>query len=96
MAIYLHPILTYTGGTYAKYIKKSIMHQPFTKKWKISRFECKRQGTSNNLCGYYVIDYKLNFWEDMSDVDDFEVSKNWLAFFLISIRVNGLIRLILY
>jgi len=32
----------------------------------------------------------------MSDVDDFEVSKNWLVFFLISIHVNGLISLILY
>ena len=32
----------------------------------------------------------------MSDADDFEVSKNWLVFFLISICVNGLIRLILY
>ena len=95
MAIYLHLILTYTGKVYAKYIKKSVMHHPYTKEWKISRFACKRQGRGNNLCGYYVVDYMLTFQEDMSDVDDFEVRKNWLVFFLISIRVNGLIRLIL-
>ena len=72
------------------------MHQPYTKQWKITRFPCKRQGRGNNLCGYYVVDYMLTFWEDTSDMDDFEVSKNWLAFCLISIPVNGLIRLILY
>ena len=96
MAIYLHLILTYTGRVYAKYVKKSVMHQPYTKQWNITCFPCKRQGRGNNLCGYYVVDYMLTFWEDMSDVDDFEVSKNWLVFYLISIRVNGLIKLILY
>ena len=81
MAIYLHLILTYTRRIYAKNISRSrscTFHTP--KSGRSHGFDVRDRERQQSM-QIHVVDYMLTFLEDMSDVDDFEVSKNWLVFF---------------